>query len=131
MQEQTWDDRLEDIIIHMRTRQNQVKSCIRRHVTRYASMNIAAGMFGTPILLPGASLVTLAASILDQGPVLFQPMAEDIASIYRDCAQENRQASASSSPDESTRQLSRKLVNEALNKQVIKEVLLHYLRPFY
>lgn len=140
MQEQTWDDQLENIVIHMQTRQAQVKSIIQKYVSRYASMNMPLGTLGTFIPLPGANVIALAATIMAQGAEMFQPLEREIAQVYQISPDdtrsthtpENGQARAASSPtsallSEFMREFSHPFITEAVIKQATKELLLHYL----
>ncbi len=124
MQEQTWDDRLEDIVIRMQTRQAQVKNIVRHYASEQVLRNSALNNPGTFAPLPGANLVTLVATILSQGPTLFQPMAEDIARIYQ-VAPDNRFFTPS--PDNAgTINDSLRAFSQHLLRQVVKRLLLHY-----
>lgn len=137
MQDQTWDDLLEDIVVQMQTRQAQVKSIIQKYVSRYASLNIPLGKPGTFISLPGANIVTLAATIVALGSEMFQPMEEDIVRVYQGSplsthTQEHTSADASSlntasTVNDFTREFLHTFITQALISQISKRLIMHYL----
>ncbi|MGO8817438.1 MAG: hypothetical protein ACLQVG_22555 [Terriglobia bacterium] len=52
---------------------------ISDYANRHAAMDVAVGLVG---LIPGLSIPALAGAIAAQSPVIYQPMARDLAKIY-------------------------------------------------
>jgi len=60
-------------------RNGKAQDIIRSYARRHAGMDIAIGIIG---LLPGAAIPAIIAAISAQSPLIYQPMARDLAAIY-------------------------------------------------
>ena len=58
-----------------------VEALILDRAVKHVAMDVAIGSAGF-IPLPGAGLASIVAAIVAQGPVIYQPLARDIAAIY-------------------------------------------------
>jgi hypothetical protein len=67
-------------LFNLAERNRQAEQVIRDYARGHAAADVGIGIFGT--IIPGAGLFAMAASIAAQAPLVYQPMARKIASIY-------------------------------------------------
>jgi hypothetical protein len=65
--------------MRLEDRNERARETIQSYARLHAGMDIAVGLAG---LLPGAAVPALVAAIAAQSPVIYQPMARDLAAIY-------------------------------------------------
>ncbi|MFZ0771389.1 MAG: hypothetical protein WCA49_17215 [Candidatus Sulfotelmatobacter sp.] len=66
-------------LMHLEDRNARAQEIIQSYSRLHAGMDVAVGLAG---LLPGAAIPALIAAIAAQSPIIYQPMARDLAAVY-------------------------------------------------
>jgi len=66
-------------LTHLEERNRIARDFISSYANKHAAMDVLVGLIG---LIPGAAIPALAGAIAAQSPVIYQPLARDLAKIY-------------------------------------------------
>src|SRR5205085_9394516 len=66
-------------LMRLEDRNAKAQEIIQSYSRLHAGMDVAVGLAG---LFPGAAIPALVAAIAAQSPIIYQPMARDLAAIY-------------------------------------------------
>ena len=69
------------VVFHLSERNRQAEKIIKDYALGHAAADVAAGILGT--FIPGGGFLSMVASIAAQAPLVYQPMSQKLASVYR------------------------------------------------